>query len=233
MPQFTLPDGTRLAYGDAGTGLAVLCLPGLTRTMADFDYLAPHLPPLRLIRMDYRGRGGSDWTGAASYSVPQEAKDALALLDHLGVARAAILGASRGGMNGGYGFAYCSALITSMPTNRSFPSTHASCPGGIVYESPATMFFCVPSFIRTVRHPETAYPTCEAWQDSVLTTGFMHSDQRQPGSRFKRLRVNPSKRTTSTRVLFGVRTSSGDWCDFTSNFAAATGVVMTLLLVCA
>ncbi len=117
----------------------------------------------------------------------------------------------------GYGFAYCSALITSMPTNRSFPSTHASCPGGTVYESPATMFFCVPSFIRIVRHPETAYPTCEAWQDSVLTTGFMHSDQRQPGSRFKRLRVNPSKRTTSTRVLFGVRTSSGDWCDFTSN----------------
>jgi pimeloyl-ACP methyl ester carboxylesterase len=95
---FTTSDGTRLAYDDQGAGLPLLCLPGLTRAMADFDYLIPHLPPLRLIRMDYRGRGASQWTGAASYTVPQEGKDALELLDHLGVAKAAILGTSRGGL---------------------------------------------------------------------------------------------------------------------------------------
>ena len=61
--RFRAADGAMLAYSDEGTGLPLLCLAGLTRTMADFDYLAPHLPPLRLIRMDYRGRGGSDWTG--------------------------------------------------------------------------------------------------------------------------------------------------------------------------
>ena len=94
---FTLPDGTALAYADQGTGPALLCLPGLTRTMADFDYLRPHLPPLRLIRMDYRGRGGSSWTGAETYNVPREAQDALALLNHLGIEKAAILGTSRGG----------------------------------------------------------------------------------------------------------------------------------------
>ena len=94
---FTLPDGTALAYADQGTGPALLCLPGLTRTMADFDYLRPHLPPLRLIRMDYRGRGGSSWTGAETYNVPREAQDALALLDHLGIEKAALLGTSRGG----------------------------------------------------------------------------------------------------------------------------------------
>jgi len=97
---FTAADGCRLAYRDDGAGVPLLCLPGLTRTMADFDYLAPHLPPLRLIRMDYRGRGGSDWTGPATYTVDQEAKDALALLDHLGVEKAAILGTSRGGLIG-------------------------------------------------------------------------------------------------------------------------------------
>ncbi|NHB75481.1 alpha/beta fold hydrolase [Rhodobacter calidifons] len=97
---FPAADGARLAYRDEGAGLPLLCLPGLTRTMADFDYLIPHLPPLRLIRMDYRGRGASDWTGAATYTVAQEAQDALALLDHLGVARAAILGTSRGGLIG-------------------------------------------------------------------------------------------------------------------------------------
>jgi pimeloyl-ACP methyl ester carboxylesterase len=97
---FTAPDGARLAYRDEGQGLPLLCLAGLTRSMADFDDLAPHLPPLRLIRMDYRGRGASDWTGAATYTIPQESKDALALLDHLGVARAVILGTSRGGLIG-------------------------------------------------------------------------------------------------------------------------------------
>lgn len=97
---FSAADGARLAYRDTGTGLPLLCLPGLTRSMADFDYLVPHLPPVRLIRMDYRGRGASDWTGAESYTVAQEAKDALALLDHLGVGRAAILGTSRGGLIG-------------------------------------------------------------------------------------------------------------------------------------
>ncbi|MDO5605892.1 MAG: alpha/beta hydrolase [Paracoccus sp. (in: a-proteobacteria)] len=93
-------DGARLAYCDEGEGLALLCLSGLTRTMADFDYVAPYLDGCRVIRMDYRGRGQSEWTGRASYTVAQEAQDAVALLDHLGIARAAILGTSRGGLIG-------------------------------------------------------------------------------------------------------------------------------------
>jgi pimeloyl-ACP methyl ester carboxylesterase len=97
---FSAEDGARLAYRDEGQGLPLLCLPGLTRSMGDFDYLVPHLPPLRLIRMDYRGRGESAWTGPATYTVVQEAKDAVALLDHLGLAKAAILGTSRGGLIG-------------------------------------------------------------------------------------------------------------------------------------
>lgn len=95
---FTASDGARIAYADEGAGLPLLCLSGLTRTMADFDYLRPHLPPLRLIRMDYRGRGASQWTGAATYTVPREGQDALELLTHLGVDRAAVLGTSRGGL---------------------------------------------------------------------------------------------------------------------------------------
>lgn len=97
---FTTPDATRLAYSDQGEGLPVLCLSGLTRTMGDFDYLAPHLPHVRLIRMDYRGRGQSQWTGAATYTIPQEAADAIALLDHLQIPQAAVLGTSRGGLIG-------------------------------------------------------------------------------------------------------------------------------------
>jgi pimeloyl-ACP methyl ester carboxylesterase len=99
MEYLHLPDGTRLAYADQGTGTPLLCLPGLTRTMADFTYAKPHLRG-RIIRMDYRGRGGSSWTGAATYTLGQEAADALALMDHLGLRRFAVLGTSRGGLIG-------------------------------------------------------------------------------------------------------------------------------------
>jgi pimeloyl-ACP methyl ester carboxylesterase len=97
---FTAADGLRLAYRDEGAGQPVLCLAGLTRNASDFDYLAPHLlPRVRLIRPDYRGRGASDRDpDPMRYSVPVEARDALALLDHLGLARAAVIGTSRGGL---------------------------------------------------------------------------------------------------------------------------------------
>lgn len=97
---FTAADGARLAYLDQGAGLPVLCLAGLTRGKEDFDPALPALAGARVIRMDYRGRGESAFTGAASYTLVQEAADALALLDHLGIARAAVLGTSRGGLIG-------------------------------------------------------------------------------------------------------------------------------------
>src|SRR5688500_15949968 len=58
----------------------------------------------------------------------------------------------------------------------------------------------------------------------------MHPDQRHPGWRMNRPKVNPSRRTTSTRVLSGVRTSSALSWDFTSNFETLTGVDMRNLL---
>jgi pimeloyl-ACP methyl ester carboxylesterase len=97
---FAASDGARLYFRDEGAGVPVLALSGVTRTSADFDFVAPYLTGVRLIRMDYRGRGRSDWTGPATYAVLREAQDAVDLLDHLGVARAAILGTSRGGLIG-------------------------------------------------------------------------------------------------------------------------------------
>ncbi|PUB12141.1 alpha/beta fold hydrolase [Yoonia sediminilitoris] len=99
MPTFQSTDGLTLNYSDAGTGTPVIALAGLTRNGRDFDHVAPLLP-VRLIRPDYRGRGQSDWADPASYTIPQEAADVLALMDHLGLAQAAILGTSRGGLIG-------------------------------------------------------------------------------------------------------------------------------------
>lgn len=98
MPFVTATDGARLFYTDEGTGLPVLALAGLTRNGGDFDHVAPHLPGVRLLRLDARGRGRSDRTGSTTYTVPQEAMDVLALLDQLEIDRAAILGTSRGGL---------------------------------------------------------------------------------------------------------------------------------------
>lgn len=95
---FVTSDGVRLVYDDEGEGPPVLCLAGLTRSALDFEYLLPHLSGARVIRLDYRGRGRSGHADPASYTVPVEAGDVLALLDHLGIDRAAIIGTSRGGL---------------------------------------------------------------------------------------------------------------------------------------
>lgn len=98
MPDFTTSDGIRLHYEDDGSGLPVLCLPGLTRNGRDFDYLAPHLDGVRLLRLDARGRGQSQWADPATYDLSIETRDVVELLDHLGLERTAIIGTSRGGL---------------------------------------------------------------------------------------------------------------------------------------
>ena len=100
MPHFTTSDGLSLYYEDSGAGLPILCLAGLTRTTEDFEYVAPHLSDYRVIAMDYRGRGRSDFDPDwRNYSLPVECRDVLELLAHLGLDKVAILGTSRGGMN--------------------------------------------------------------------------------------------------------------------------------------
>lgn len=98
MPHFTTSDGLSLYYTDDGDGLPLLCLAGLTRDSRDFDFVAPHLEGVRLIRLDYRGRGQSDWGDPATYQIPVEGRDAVELLDHLGLDKVAVLGTSRGGL---------------------------------------------------------------------------------------------------------------------------------------
>jgi pimeloyl-ACP methyl ester carboxylesterase len=81
----------------------ILCLPGLTRNARDFARLALHLASrYRVLRLDPRGRGLSEWAEdpLAEYTVPVEARDALALLDHLEIPQASIIGTSRGGVLG-------------------------------------------------------------------------------------------------------------------------------------
>ena len=100
MKSFITSDDLNLAYDDAGDGIPVLCLAGLTRNSADFDDFASVCGDnIRLIRMDYRGRGRSDYDpNYVNYSIPVEARDAVELLDYLDIDKAVIVGTSRGGL---------------------------------------------------------------------------------------------------------------------------------------
>ena len=100
-------DGLRLhlcQYGDRGApGLPVVCLPGLSRTVADFDVLAPVLAQAgrtrRVIALDSRGRGQSDYdSNSANYNVAVELADLITVLTTLAVGPAIFIGSSRGGI---------------------------------------------------------------------------------------------------------------------------------------
>lgn len=99
MGRFTTSDGLSLYFEDGGEGRAVLCLAGLTRNSGDFRFLVPFLPECRVIRPDYRGRGQSDFDpDPGNYTIAREARDAIELLDHLGLDRVTVIGTSRGGL---------------------------------------------------------------------------------------------------------------------------------------
>jgi len=99
IKHFASQDGLQLAYRDEGAGLPVICLAGLTRNGTDFDDLVTHLPDVRIIRLDSRGRGASEWDpDPAHYSVSVEARDVVALMDHLTLPSACFIGTSRGGL---------------------------------------------------------------------------------------------------------------------------------------
>lgn len=81
--------------------LPVVCLHGLTRNSRDFEDVAPAIAALgrRVLALDMRGRGLSDWDpNPRRYAPSTYAKDVLALLDALGIARAVFIGTSMGGI---------------------------------------------------------------------------------------------------------------------------------------
>ena len=104
----TAQDGLRLhvrSYGPrTATALPLVCLPGLARTGADFETLAARLAsdpdrPRRVIALDSRGRGRSDYDrDPANYTLAVELADLIAALTALDIARAVFVGTSRGGL---------------------------------------------------------------------------------------------------------------------------------------
>jgi pimeloyl-ACP methyl ester carboxylesterase len=101
---FNSVDGLRLHYRDYPGGdpdqPPILCLPGLTRNVRDFEPVAKRFAgEWRVIALEFRGRGLSAYDPEPRrYMPPVYARDVLKLLDQLGIADAVFIGTSLGGL---------------------------------------------------------------------------------------------------------------------------------------
>lgn len=95
-------DGLKIHYRDyKGDGAPVLCLPGLTRNLRDFEDVADRLAKngRRVICLSFRGRGRSDYDAdPKNYTPLKYVVDAIAVLNDAGADRAIYLGTSLGGI---------------------------------------------------------------------------------------------------------------------------------------
>lgn len=102
----TAKDGLRLHVhhiGDrAGTALPVICLPGLSRNVDDFDAVGRAIAEggnRWVVALDSRGRGGSDYDpNWKNYDLTVELDDLQNVIIALGISQAIFLGTSRGGL---------------------------------------------------------------------------------------------------------------------------------------
>jgi pimeloyl-ACP methyl ester carboxylesterase len=100
---FVVRDGLRLHYRDypGGTGKPpILCLHGLTRNSRDFaDIGERYSPEFRVMALDFRGRGASDYDPLPMrYNPLTYAGDVIELLDQLVIREAIFVGTSLGGL---------------------------------------------------------------------------------------------------------------------------------------
>lgn len=100
---FQSRDGLTLCFrefGDDSDRAPVICLPGLTRNSRDFEDLNPHLArQRRVLSPDLRGRGLSDYdTKWKNYHPLTYVADTFALMDHVGIEGAVLVGTSLGGL---------------------------------------------------------------------------------------------------------------------------------------
>ena len=91
-------NGVRLHYVTGGSGPAVVLMAGWPQTWWAFRHLLPRLAAgHRVIALDLRGMGGSD-KPAGGYDKKTMAGDVVALLGHLGIERADLVGHDMGAM---------------------------------------------------------------------------------------------------------------------------------------
>ena len=100
---FAVRDGLRLHYRDYSGSAEkppLLCLHGLTRNARDWaDFAERYSPAHRVLALDFRGRGASDYDPVPTRYTPLTyAADVIEMLDQLGIPQAIFVGTSLGGL---------------------------------------------------------------------------------------------------------------------------------------
>ncbi|TGE28094.1 alpha/beta fold hydrolase [Hymenobacter metallicola] len=127
LPGFTnhyaTVNGVRLHYVEGGSGPALVCLPGWPQTWYSYHPIAAELARHhRVIIVDIRGMGSSD-KPATGYDKKTMAQDIYALLHHLGLEKASLLGHDIGGMvASSFGFNYPQATEKLILADGAHPS---------------------------------------------------------------------------------------------------------------
>src|SRR3989442_10273658 len=100
MP-YAIINNIRMHFGVSGKGDPVLLINGLSAPAASWALQAKALAPhFTVVTFDNRGVGETDLPGEPMYSIGQLADDAAAILKHLKLSRAHVVGASMGGAIG-------------------------------------------------------------------------------------------------------------------------------------
>lgn len=101
--RFLTVDGLRIHYVEwnpesAGDKPPLVLVHGLDRIARTFDHVAPHFTPrFRVIALDMRGHGDSDWDPQARYLVEDHVGDLEGLVEQLGLRNITLWGNSTGG----------------------------------------------------------------------------------------------------------------------------------------
>jgi pimeloyl-ACP methyl ester carboxylesterase len=100
VDRFVTVNGLRIHYVDWGGAdkPPMILIHGLDRVARTFDHLAPHFTSrYRVIAVDMRGHGDSDWDPAARYVVEDHVSDLEGLVAQLGLRNIVLWGNSTGG----------------------------------------------------------------------------------------------------------------------------------------
>src|SRR5436853_3001997 len=87
-----------LEWGEA-TAPTIVCVHGYTSSAQAFNALARHLHArYRVLALDVRGHGESQWSSEKAYGYTDQTRDVAAFVDALGLDRFVLIGTSMGGI---------------------------------------------------------------------------------------------------------------------------------------
>lgn len=120
-------NGITISYEERGSGEPFLLLMGLGAPGSKWElHMRAYEKHFRVIAVDNRGTGLSDKPFSYAYTIEEMAKDALGVLDHLGIQSAHLNGISMGGAIAQYLAIHYPQRVRSVILTNTFPYCNVS-----------------------------------------------------------------------------------------------------------